>query len=219
MALILVLAAALWLIGAAVKAPTNARILMIDTRLAVGDTTGALQYMEEVDEIDPLRLTSMGTQGWIHFMAGNYDDAISHCRIAIGISTRNYSARNCLYEAYLAMDMQDLALREASELMRSDGASADELSALLQYDTEDALRRYLEWRLEKSRERLVSGGDTYAMAVANLRLGRVDEAAGNIARVAVERRYPSITFIASDPRLRALANHAESRSSFTLFSR
>ena len=45
-------------------------------------------------------------------MAGNYDDAISHCRIAIGISTRNYSARNCLYEAYLAMDMQDLALRE-----------------------------------------------------------------------------------------------------------
>ena len=193
----------------------DARMLLIDTRLAIGDASGSLQYVDEIAAIDPLRLAPMGTQGWIHFMAGNYELAIEHCAVALNVIGSDLSARQCLFESHVALGDDQAALEQAHAIMASIGGvpirgKRMQISA--------ALDDFRNWRLEQSRSRLRSGGDPYAVAVANASLGNVSEAVSNLAQLLDERRYPSIAFIASDPRLRLLATEVTARPALTAFS-
>ena len=186
----------------------DAHVLLIDMLLALGDAEAAVAVAQDLEAIDPLRLAPMGAQGWISYMAGRFDEAIRQCETALGIGLGTQSARGCLYEANVAIGALDAALNHATEFMTAAGAPPELIASVIDDDAEASQRRFLEWRLARAQEEVAQGGDTYQVAITLQQLGRSDAALEELKTLVRERRYPAIAFIASDPRLRGLADGA-----------
>jgi len=186
----------------------DARVLLIDMLLALGEADEAVIVANELESLDPLRLAPMGAQGWISYMAGQFEAAIRQCEIALDIGLGAQSARGCLYEAHVAIGENDAALVYAADYMAADGAPEAVIATVIDRDTDESIKRFLEWRLTKARNVAAKGGDSYQVAVTLQQLGRSDAALEELKTLVRQRRYPAIAFIASDPRLRGLVADA-----------
>lgn len=183
------------------------------SHLALGDTKNSLDYMDQVNNEDPLELFPMALEGWILFMDNDLEAAAANCRLALEVGAMTESARNCLYETYLAMNELELALQQAIEIMVSEGATEHEIKDIKESDLNTGLKKYLLWRKNWA----VTVDDTFALIVINLRLGMRDDAAKHLRKIVDEREYPSILFIASDPRIRELLNYPGLKEAFELY--
>lgn len=196
----------------------TAWLVKVDASLAIGKPQIARGFLEKVNQIDPLHLTGRATQGWVAFMAGDFEAAASHCRIALdsggGMVT---SARTCLLEVYLEQNETSLAVAQAKELLKLMNAPISIIDDLASESGKAALDAYYQWRLDRIRANHAADTNPYSEAIYLLKLGR-DEAAAQKIRQAVQvRQFPHITFLASDRRFAGLARHAQSRDLFNLY--
>lgn len=197
----------------------NAWTLKADASLAVGDAGQALDYMNRINEIDPLHHTARAGHGWVAFMAGDYMAAVQHCRFALqsGESRTGFS-RACLIEAYLGLGQFENAKAEAVTLMQEMNADNVSVQAVQASTPADALQVYFRWRLG----RLEAGGrmkaDAYNKAIFLLRVGEKDAALDRLNDVVRTRQYPQIAFLASDIRLAELTASPVAAGAFTLYS-
>ncbi len=183
------------------------------SHLASGDTKSSLDYMDQVNNQDPLELFPMALEGWILFMDNDLEAAAANCQLALEVGAMIESARNCLYETYLAMNEPELALQQAIEIMISEGATRSEIQDIKESEVSLGLENYLLWRESWA----ASVEDTFALIVINLRLGKKDAAAKYLKKIADEREYPSILFIASDPRIKELLTYPGLQEVFDLY--
>ncbi len=199
--------------------PTNveARILLVDTRLAFGDPDGALSEIERINGINPLRLVPSGTHGWVLFMAEHYETAAIRCREAMHMNFERGMIHNCLYEAYFALGEAELARQHALEIMKFHKAAQSAIARVSELPSGGALRAYWQWFLEFADEHSSTRDRSYELAITNLRLGRNDAALKHLRHVVEQRQYPFIAFIASDPRLQAMRGSTDAQALFSLY--
>lgn len=195
----------------------SARLVQVDAHLALGEPGQALAVLEEINRIDPLRLAARATEGWVAFMAGDYDAAGRACAVALESGTAmEGSARTCLLEVHLAQGRDDLAVDQAAALLARAGAPAAVVSAFHQAQGREALRIYNEWRLT-TLDTDPRQANPYREAIYLLKLGKPDRAVEKLEQVVHERQFPQVAILRSDRRLHALSDHPAGSTLFSLF--
>ncbi len=196
---------------------TSALDQLLEIRLILGDTTGALDYVKQIEDIDPLQVTNWVYRGWVLLFSGDYEAAASHCRVSLSVEEENSFARNCLFEAYLALDATDLARKHALDMMKIGNAPADDVRIVQNATFDEAIQRFFYWRLENVKKKVAIGGDPYPLILLYWRLGFADEAINQLKELAAERHYSSVVRFSIDSRLEVLSSNPSIRFAFNLF--
>lgn len=195
----------------------SARFVQVDARLAMGRPKDALLYLEKISRIDPLRLTQRATEGWVAYMAGEFDVAARACHLALNSgASMERSARTCLMEVYLAQKREDLALEQAATLMALARAPDAVFEEFRQQSGRAAIEVYYTWRLETIRSN-PGRSNPYLEAIYLLKLDHPDMAVSKLQEAVHQRQFPQIAFLKSDRRLHALSDHPSGGALFDTF--
>lgn len=194
----------------------SARFVQMDAQLARGRPEDARAFLEKINQIDPLRLTGRATEGWVAFMAGDYDAAAKACHIALQSGAgMAQSARTCLLETYLAQHEMDLAVEQAGALLELTRAPDTIVEEFRSKQAKAALQVYFAWRLGAIQSN--ANSNPYSEAIYLLKLGYLEDAVDRLQQVVDQRQYPHITFMKNDRRLQALTRHPEGGRLLDLF--
>lgn len=187
--------------------------LLTLSSLALGDVSEAIKNIKRVSDMDPDR-AHIGTEGWVYFMAGDYEAAARTCRLSIQAGFVSENERNCLFESYLAMGEDEMAIQQAVEIMKISGMKKSEIAKIVNGEPEKALIKYYQWRA-KYLENMEY--DFYERAILDLRLGNPVAALVKLNTIVNEGRFPPIVLIPTDPRLNTLRSYPDADTVFNIF--
>jgi DNA-binding winged helix-turn-helix (wHTH) protein len=193
---------------------TSALKLLAEIRIAQGDSEGAINFLKQIEQVDPLREINLAHLGWISILGGNYDTAARYCRSALEADGQNIDALSCLFDAYFSIGANDLSRQYAVDYMKFYDAPLDDVLFVERADANEAIQRYLSWRLEIESDEGSQGGRLYPLIMVHQRLGDTEAANSTIRKIVNERHFPSITRLVGDVRLVSLSAHADLRSEF-----
>ena len=177
---------------------------------ALGRHDDAVRRMAHACELDPMCLVVGTAAAWVSYAAGEYRDAITHCRNTLDMGPHYLPARRLLAAAYLqsgrgeraVMELaQAVADRDADPALRPDPVLLAWLAHAKAITGEPAEADALLARLRAiARERYVS---PYHLAMVSAGRGDADAAFASLDQAWLDRD-PALANVAVEPRFRPL---------------
>ncbi len=193
---------------------TEALELMSEIRLLLRDPKGALDYLDQVNNTDALRMSDTARRGWIHLFGREYELAMRECRNALRVNTYNPYASLCLIEAYLGLGALELARQQAAINMRVYRAPRSDVQIVETAEVREAIEAFWSWRVGMVEAREKTSGDLYPLMLLHWRLGNPDKAVDLLNTLVEERHYASLLRLSVDTRMEPLLDHAGLEYSF-----
>jgi len=201
--------------------------------VALGRMDEGIAEIREARRLEPLSPRAAGDIGWVLYRAGRADEAIAAMRSLLDLEPGSTTARDCLERALARRGRAAEALAVAREALRRDGATPEEIAALVAgtpvagpaasapaagapslalaaggapADPAAARRRIAAWRLHRLTARAAAAGtylSPYAAAAFEVEAGDAEGAFADLGR-AVAGRDPMAVMLAVDPELAPL---------------
>jgi len=96
----------------------------------MGRTTEARREIQIAEQLDPVSVATVTTNGWVYYYARQYDQAIEKCNQGIKLDVGAVSAHECLSSAYLGARDYAKALSEARLIANGKDGDPLRLTAL-----------------------------------------------------------------------------------------
>jgi len=96
----------------------------------MGRTKEARHEIETAEQLDPVSLAAIATNGWIFYYARQYDRAIEKCNQGLKLDSTSVSAHECLSSSYLGEKNYFKALAEARLIANGKDGDPLRLTAL-----------------------------------------------------------------------------------------
>lgn len=170
---------------------------------ASGQHDEAVRELDEAYRLDPVSAVVAGDLGLIHLYAGNLDQAADYCERAASLEPDAAWAVQCAFDALTATARLDRARPLAARLVEWGGDSPLQVLGGDEVSDAEIVRRYREWRAERARRWLRSGGAPWNAALALAGAGYTAEAVHALALAAADRSVGFVT-ITIDPRFQPL---------------
>ena len=154
----------------------------------MGRTKDARREIEIAEQLDPVSVNAVATNGWVFYYARQYEQAIEKCNQALKLDATAVSAHECLSSSYLGKRDYPKALAEARLIASGKDGDPLRLTALARaYAISGEIReaKTILERLEgESRRRYVS---PYFLGIIYAALGEKNEAFQKLRQAYMDR--------------------------------